>query len=64
MKEPEYINSREAIEYAHGLGIHVSPPTVIQWCRKYNLGHQLGDQKWGKWVIDKEKFQEFLRGKN
>ena len=62
MKEVEYISSKEAKEMAEEIGVNVSLPTVIQWCRKYHLGHQLGSR--GRWAIDKKAFQEFLRGEN
>ena len=35
----------------------ISLPTVITWCRKYKLGTKVG----GRWFIDKEKLNTFLR---
>ena len=54
------IGTREAIEIATKAGIKLTRPTLVSWCEKYGLGHQLGT---GKWSVYKYLFIDFLNGK-
>lgn len=49
----------DAIELVAKTGLKVTDQTIRDWCRKHELGHQLGG-KGGRWVVYKEKFEEFL----
>lgn len=57
-----YISTTKAKRLARKIGIHVSRVTIIRWCRRYGLGHQLGD-KGSAWAINAGRYQRFIRGK-
>ena len=57
-----YISTTKAKRLARKRGISVSHVTIIRWCRRYGLGHQLGD-KGSAWAINDTRFQRFLQGK-
>ena len=58
---PIYISTKEAIAMAKKAGISVSLPTIISWCKKFELGHQLGGHG-GVWAIERNRFENFLQG--
>ena len=58
-----YWSINQAIEKAAKLGIDVSSPTLIKWCREFNLGFQLGGIG-GKWYVYPDKFMRYLDGGN
>lgn len=37
----------------------VSRTAIVSWVDKYNLGYKLG----GRWIVDEEKFENFIKGK-
>ena len=57
----KYLTTTEAIQVAEHLGVSVTLPTMISWCRKFGIGHQLGGQH-GHWLVRREKLEEFLAG--
>lgn len=57
---PQYLTTTTAITLAANLGVSVTRPTVVSWCKKYKLGFRLG--KKGRWQIDKSKFTNFIKG--
>ena len=53
-----YITPDEARQLYRKAGYgKVSKVTIIDWCKKYSLGIKVG----GRWKVDKEKFERFLR---
>lgn len=64
MEGKKLISIQEAVKLAgKEFNIHRTVATMINWCRKYGIGHQLGSEK-GEWVVDPEKLRSFcLTGK-
>lgn len=60
-KKKEYWEMSKALEEAEKIGIKISKPTLIKWCKSKALGFQLGD-KGGKWFIYPNKFMRYLNG--
>lgn len=60
--EKMYMNTKEAVQMAADMGIKCTMPTMITWCRKHKIGHQVGKEGGGKWIIDIKKFINFLHG--
>lgn len=60
-KKKEYWEMSKALEEAEKIGIKISKPTLIKWCKKKALGFQLGD-KGGRWFIFPNKFMRYLNG--
>ena len=60
-KLPVYIGSAEAQKVASKYHIQVSRPTIIKWCKQWQIVKQFGN---GWLHIDREKLVENLRGKN
>jgi hypothetical protein len=59
--EVVYLTTTEALQFAERVNISVTLPTIISWCRKFRIGHQLGGLH-GHWVVDQKKLEEFLAG--
>ena len=57
----KYLSTTEALQVAEHLGVSVTLPTMISWCRKFGIGHQLGGQH-GHWMVRRGKLEEFLAG--
>ena len=57
----KYLSTTEALLVAKHFGVSVTLPTMISWCRKFGIGHQLGGQH-GHWWIRQGKLEEFLAG--
>lgn len=53
-----YITPKEAVDLADKAGIGANMATVYTWSRKYGLGKKVG----GRWFIDGNLFDKFLRG--
>ena len=56
-----YLTTTEALLVAEHLGVSITLPTMISWCRKFGIGHQLGGQH-GHWLVRRDKLEEFLAG--
>lgn len=52
-KDPRFINVTPAMEIAG-----VSRPTMIKWCTEMRIGLKVA----GRWLVDKEKLLEVLKG--
>jgi len=57
-----YWSIEQAIEYAGKYKVHISHPTMVNWCNKHGIGHQLGG-KGGRWLIDPKKLKRLIHGK-
>jgi hypothetical protein len=59
MSEDDYINTQEALKRIGELRVYTpSLPTLIEWIKKYDLGHKVG----GRWRVNKEKLDKFMKG--
>jgi hypothetical protein len=59
-KEIIYITPQEAIDMIFQVGFgRPTVATIHNWSRKYKIGIKVG----GQWRIDKEKLENFLKGK-
>jgi len=61
VRKVRYWDIEKAQNYAKEIGIEVSKPTLIKWCKKMMLGFQLGG-KHGKWFFFAEKYKRYLHG--
>ena len=59
----QYWTLTKAIDKAAALGIEVSNPTLIKWCKMFDLGFQLGGSG-GKWYVYPDKYLRYINGKN
>jgi len=57
------ISLQEAQEIAVRNNVSVSIPTLINWIKVNELGHQPGGTG-GKWYVFKAKFVNFIKGKS
>jgi hypothetical protein len=53
-----YITTQEALEMAEKIGAATTQQTIRYWCRAFGVGVKIGRT----YKIDKEKFEEFLKG--
>lgn len=60
-KKKKYWTIAQALEEADRIGIEISKPTLIKWCKTKALGFQLGDVG-GKWYIYPHKYMRYLNG--
>ena len=58
-KKNKYWSITTALEEATKIGIELSRPTIIKWCRTMKIGFQLGGEG-GKWYISPKKFMEYI----
>ena len=56
-KPKNYITTREARRIIQVTGFHISLTSLIEWCNKHNLGVKIG----GRWYVDKDKLNRFLK---
>jgi hypothetical protein len=55
----KYITAKEAIVLHRKSGYgNISKVSIYGWAKKYGLGIKIA----GRWKIDQEKFENFLRG--
>lgn len=54
----KYISLQQAVRRAGDRGIHRTEATMINWCTKHHIGHQLGER--GNWLVDPVRLEEFL----
>lgn len=58
MNDKNYITPSEAIVIHKRAGFGpVGKFTIVDWCKKHGIGLKIG----GRWRVDKEKFERFLR---
>jgi hypothetical protein len=53
------MGTSDAMTVTKEAGIHVTRPTMINWCKTYGIGHQLGT---GRWMVFENKLVAFLNG--
>ena len=58
---PEQLSVSEAMAYASSAGIHVTRPTMINWCVVHGIGKQIPKMSYGKWYINPDKLHKLLR---
>lgn len=55
-KALDYLTTTEALMLVGFKKYHITLPTLLTWCKKYNIGRKVG----GRWYIDRDKFTSFL----
>jgi hypothetical protein len=55
-EKPKMIGTPEARDMIERLMGPVTLPTVIGWCKQYNLGVKIG----GRWYLYEDRLQQFL----
>ena len=61
MPEEKNIDVNKAREMAEEtLGRTLTSQTIMTWAKKYKLGYQFPNMAWGRWIIDKKKWEDFL----
>jgi hypothetical protein len=58
----KHISIPEAVQIAKDMGIGITYPTAIKWCRDNKLGYQPGGGKGKRWYIKQELWTNFLKG--
>lgn len=61
-KEPTYISTQKAVALAIEKGYPITRPTIVNWCRKFKIGHQAGPGSW--WKVNRVKFLKIIEGRN
>lgn len=59
----KFISTTQAVTLAKEYGVLVSRQAIINWAKIYELGHQLGNARHGKWVVHKQRWIDFIHGK-
>ena len=54
-----WIDTNRAIEILVDSGIHCTRTSLLTWAEKYQLGKKVG----GRWYIEKDRLQDFMKGK-
>ena len=54
----KYLSIHQALTRLQNKGIHRSRQTLINWCKKYGVGHKIG----GDWMISQDKLDAFVSG--
>ena len=52
----KFVTIKEATEIVGGHGPPITTMTMINWTKRYGLGHKVG----GRWQVDETKLREFL----
>lgn len=61
MGEIKYLSTPDALACLEKRGYIICTATLLNWVKKYGLGHQLFAN--GPWKIDKEKLFAFINNK-
>lgn len=64
MEKKELMEVGPALTYLANKGIHRTKETLVAWCKKYGIGHQVGGAKYGAWVVDIKKLDAHIAGEN
>jgi len=57
-KREDWINTNQAMEIVKESGISCTRTSLLTWIKKYCLGKKVG----GRWYVDKERLDIFLKG--
>lgn len=55
----QYITIAQALIRLRNRGINRTHATLINWCKKYNIGHKIG----GEWQVNTDALDAFISPK-